>query len=57
MSLEQEMKVLKRNGKFENIGFDKILKRVKSIGTESINYMMEYLPQRLMNLRLNNVPH
>jgi ribonucleoside-diphosphate reductase alpha chain len=41
MSLEQEMKVLKRNGKFENIGFDKILKRVKSIGTEcgiKLNY-------------------
>ena len=29
MSLEQEMKVLKRNGKYENIGFDKILTRKK----------------------------
>jgi len=41
MSLDQEMKVLKRNGKYENIGFDKILKRVKSIGTEcgiKLNY-------------------
>lgn len=41
MSLEQEMKVLKRNGKYENVGFDKILKRVKSIGTEcgiKLNY-------------------
>ena len=41
MSVEQEMKVLKRNGKYENIGFDKILKRVKSIGTEcgiKLNY-------------------
>ncbi len=41
MSLEQEMKVLKRNGKYENIGFDKILKRVKSIGIEcgiKLNY-------------------
>ena len=38
---EQEMRVLKRNGKYENIGFDKILKRVKSIGTEcgiKLNY-------------------
>ena len=31
---EHEMRVLKRNGKYENVGFDKILKRVKSIGTE-----------------------
>jgi len=33
--------VLKRNGKYENIGFDKILKRVKSIGIEcgiKLNY-------------------
>lgn len=38
---EQEMRVLKRNGKYENVGFDKILKRVKSIGTEcgiKLNY-------------------
>jgi ribonucleotide reductase alpha subunit len=38
---EQEMRVQKRNGKFENIGFDKILKRVKSIGQEcgiKLNY-------------------
>jgi len=38
---EQEMRVQKRNGKFENIGFDKILKRVKSIGQEcgiQLNY-------------------
>ena len=38
---EHEMRVLKRNGKYENIGFDKILKRVKSIGQEcgiKLNY-------------------
>ena len=29
-----EMKVLKRNGQYEDIAFDKILKRVKSIGNE-----------------------
>ena len=41
MSIEQEMRVLKRNGKYENVGFDKILKRVKCIGTEcgiKLNY-------------------
>jgi len=40
-SVEHEMRVIKRNGKYENIGFDKILKRVKSIGTEcgiKLNY-------------------
>lgn len=38
---DQEMRVLKRNGKYENIGFDKILKRVKGIGQEcgiKLNY-------------------
>jgi len=34
MSIEQEMRVLKRNGKYENVAFDKILKRVKSKGNE-----------------------
>ena len=41
MIVEDEMRVLKRNGKYENIGFDKILKRVKSIGQEcgiKLNY-------------------
>ena len=32
--MEPEMKVRKRDGKLENIAFDKILKRVKSIGHE-----------------------
>jgi ribonucleoside-diphosphate reductase alpha chain len=32
--MEPEMKVRKRDGKLENIAFDKILKRVKSIGQE-----------------------
>tara|TARA_B110000967_G_C18894363_1_gene569537 strand:- start:889 stop:3363 length:2475 start_codon:yes stop_codon:yes gene_type:complete len=38
---EEEMRVLKRNGKFETIAFDKILKRVKTIGGEcniTLNY-------------------
>ena len=38
---EDEMKVIKRNGKEEIVSFDKILKRIKSLGTEceiSINY-------------------
>lgn len=41
MTTEHEMRVIKRNGKHENIAFDKILKRVKSIGNEckiKLNY-------------------
>ena len=41
MTSEHEMRVIKRNGKYENIAFDKILKRVKSIGNEckiKLNY-------------------
>jgi ribonucleoside-diphosphate reductase subunit M1 len=37
----EEMKVIKRSGEYEDISFDKILKRIKSIGLESniqINY-------------------
>ncbi len=40
---EQEMKVKKRSGKFEDVSFDKILNRVKSVGSEAgiqINYSM-----------------
>ena len=50
-SVEHEMRVLKRNGKYENIGFDKILKRVKSIGTECgiklnyTNFVMKVIDQ------------
>jgi ribonucleotide reductase alpha subunit len=42
-NIEDEMRVLKRNGKYESVGFDKILKRVKSIGQEcgiKLNYTM-----------------
>ena len=41
--MEQEMRVTKRDGALEEVSFDKILKRVKKLGTEimpvlSINY-------------------
>ena len=38
---EEEMHVIKRNGNSEIVSFDKILKRIKNIGSEaklSINY-------------------
>ena len=34
MNNSEEIKVIKRNGKIEDISFDKILKRVKNLGTE-----------------------
>jgi ribonucleoside-diphosphate reductase alpha subunit len=40
---EQEMRVKKRSGNFEDVSFDKILNRVKSVGSEAgiqINYSM-----------------
>jgi len=43
MSDEQEMRVLKRNGTYEEVAFDKILNRVKKVGSEvnlSINYSL-----------------
>ena len=43
MSDEQEMRVLKRNGTCEEVAFDKILNRVKKVGSEvnlSINYSL-----------------
>ena len=41
MESENEMQVVKRNGKKETIAFDKILKRVKSIGMEN-NIKLNY---------------
>ena len=43
MSDEQEMRVLKRNGTCEEVSFDKILNRVKKVGSEvnlSLNYSL-----------------
>jgi ribonucleotide reductase alpha subunit len=42
MSLDdREMRVLKRNGEYETVAFDKILKRVKTIGNEN-NLKLNY---------------
>jgi ribonucleoside-diphosphate reductase alpha subunit len=43
MGDNNEMKVLKRNGQFENMSFDKILSRIKTLGNEAniqINYSL-----------------
>ena len=43
MGDNNEMKVMKRNGQFENMSFDKILSRIKTLGNEAniqINYSL-----------------
>ena len=43
MNDNNEMKVMKRNGQFENMSFDKILSRIKTLGNEAniqINYSL-----------------
>ena len=41
MSLQNEMRVTKRNGELETIEFDKILKRIKIAG-EEVNLKINY---------------
>ena len=43
MSFEDEMRVKKRNGNYEIISFDKILHRVRKVGTEA-NVQINYTP-------------
>lgn len=52
-----EMKVIKRNGKMENISFDKILRRLKKIGKDNnikINYTT--LAIRIIDQLYNKIP-
>ena len=42
--IEQEMRVTKRNGTFEDVSFDKILTRMKKLGAEGDNLRINYTP-------------
>jgi ribonucleotide reductase alpha subunit len=56
MEEPQEMKIIKRNGKSEDISFDKILKRVKNLGTQfklSIPYSL--LVMKVIDQLYNNI--
>lgn len=59
MSNEKEMQVLKRNGTYENVEFDKILNRCKSIGNEiQVNYttlVMKVIEQLRNNITTEEV--
>ena len=58
MSQSQEECVLKRNGKVETVSFDKILKRIKTLGDEtgglSINYTT--LCRKIIDQLYNKIP-
>ena len=41
---DQDMRVLKRNGKYEDVAFDKILKRVRTLGNETPQLSLQYAP-------------
>ena len=41
---EQEMRVKKRNGSFEDVSFDKILTRMKKLGAEGEQLRINYTP-------------
>ena len=56
---ESEMRVLKRNGSYEDVSFDKILNRVKKLGTLilpklSINYSS--LIMKVIDQLYNDIP-
>jgi ribonucleotide reductase alpha subunit len=56
---EDELQVKKRDGSIENLSFDKILKRVKSLGTETkpnltVNYSQ--LVMKVVDQLYNNMP-
>lgn len=56
---EDELRVIKRDGSIENLSFDKILKRVKCLGTETkpnltVNYSQ--LVMKVVDQLYNNMP-
>jgi ribonucleoside-diphosphate reductase alpha subunit len=54
---EREMRVLKRDGKYEEVAFDKILNRVKKVGSEvnlSINYSL--LVMKIIDQLYDGIP-
>lgn len=48
--MEQEMRVIKRNGTFQEVSFDKILQRVKKLGAEVIPPLMINYSQLIMKV-------
>ena len=54
-----ELQIIKRDGSIENLSFDKILKRVKSLGTETkpnLNVNYSQLVMKIVEQLYNNMP-
>lgn len=56
---DKEMKVIKRNGEYEEVSFDKILHRVKKVGSQAtppltINYSQ--LVMKVIDQLYDNIP-
>jgi ribonucleotide reductase alpha subunit len=55
--MEQEMNVVKRNGKLETLSFDKILQRIRKIGmAQSININYQSLTMKVIDRLYDNIP-
>ena len=53
---DHEMKVTKRNGKLEDVSFDKILHRVKKIGAEAnVNINFSMLVMKIIDQLYDNI--
>ena len=56
---EEEMHVLKRNGNYQEVSFDKILNRVKNLGSQTgITLNVKYGPlvMKVIDQLYNNIP-
>ena len=54
--MDLEMSVIKRSGNKEIISFDKILKRVKNLGRESLKINYTMLAMKIIDRLYNNIP-
>ena len=54
--MNTEDKVIKRNGKKENISFDKILNRVKKLGGDELSVNYTHLVQKIIDRLYDNIP-
>ena len=56
--LDQEMRVIKRNGSFEDVSFDKILTRMKILGSEGEPLRINYTPlaMKVIDQLYPNIP-
>ena len=59
MANQEEMKIIKRDGTLETLSFDKILARVKRLGTETtphLNVNYTQLVMKIVDQLYDNMP-